>query len=140
MRNILVGIRNVLLWSYDRGSWQYDVLCLSIVAAIFLVPGNYFGDRDRGGGRSEFQTDVKVPLASTSDRGGERGFEIVIGASELGEFVRAGRIAPRSIDLPEAILAFIEKDCNCKASLVLPYEVTRRDSGEIAYRVWYRKQ
>jgi hypothetical protein len=47
MKSILIGIKNVLLWSYERGTWQYDVLCLLIILAVFLVPSKYFGDRDR---------------------------------------------------------------------------------------------
>lgn len=47
MKRLLIGIKSVLLWSYERGTWQYDLLCLLIIAAIFLIPSSYFGDRDR---------------------------------------------------------------------------------------------
>jgi hypothetical protein len=47
MKSVLVGIKNIILWSYARGTWQYDALCLLIVLAVFLVPSRYFGDRDR---------------------------------------------------------------------------------------------
>jgi hypothetical protein len=47
MKPILVAVKNVLLWSHERGSWQYDILCLLIVMTIFVVPSRYFGDRDR---------------------------------------------------------------------------------------------
>jgi len=47
MKTLLIGIKNVLLWSYARGTWQYDVLCILIIAAVFLVPSSFFGDRDR---------------------------------------------------------------------------------------------
>jgi hypothetical protein len=47
MKRLPNGVKNILLWSYERGSWQYDLLCLLIVAAILLLPGRYFGDRDR---------------------------------------------------------------------------------------------
>src|SRR5215470_9782087 len=47
MKSLLVGIKNVLLWSFARGTWQYDALCLMIVLTVFLVPSSYFGDRDR---------------------------------------------------------------------------------------------
>jgi hypothetical protein len=47
MKSMLVGIKNVLLWSYARGTWQYDALCLLIVLTVFLVPSSFFGDRDR---------------------------------------------------------------------------------------------
>jgi len=47
MKSLLVAIKDVLLWNHARGTWQYDVLCLLIVLAVFLVPSRYFGDRDR---------------------------------------------------------------------------------------------
>lgn len=35
-------LKSVLLWSYERGTWQYDVLCLLILAFIFLTPSSWF--------------------------------------------------------------------------------------------------
>lgn len=31
-------IRNVLLWTFGRGTWQYDIMCGLILAFIFLTP------------------------------------------------------------------------------------------------------
>lgn len=39
MKSFLVGIKNVLLWSHARGTWQYDVLCGLIVLTLLLWPG-----------------------------------------------------------------------------------------------------
>lgn len=39
---IVKSVKNVLLWSYERGSWQYDVLCILILAFIFLTPSDWF--------------------------------------------------------------------------------------------------
>src|SRR5262245_29982396 len=47
MKSLLIGLKNILLWSYGRGTWQYDFLCLLIIVTIFVVPSRYFGDRDR---------------------------------------------------------------------------------------------
>lgn len=38
-------IRNAIFWSYDRGSWQYDIICVLILAFIFLIPTRWFHDR-----------------------------------------------------------------------------------------------
>ena len=35
-------LRNILLWTYGRGSWQYDLMCLVILAFIFLTPTSFF--------------------------------------------------------------------------------------------------
>jgi hypothetical protein len=40
MKSFLVGIKNVLLWSYARGTWQYDVLCGLIVLTLIIWPSH----------------------------------------------------------------------------------------------------
>jgi hypothetical protein len=39
------AVKRVVLWSYERGSWQYDILCVLILAFIFLIPGSVFDER-----------------------------------------------------------------------------------------------
>ncbi|MEW6735289.1 MAG: hypothetical protein AB1489_28615 [Acidobacteriota bacterium] len=38
-------IKKIIFWSYERGSWQYDVLCVLILMFIFLVPARVFKER-----------------------------------------------------------------------------------------------
>ncbi len=52
MKSLLIAIKNVILWSHERGTWQYDMLCLLIIGTVFLVPSRYFGDRDRASVKS----------------------------------------------------------------------------------------
>ncbi len=40
----LVVTRSVF-WAYERGSWQYDIIVLVILAFIFLSPRAWFNDR-----------------------------------------------------------------------------------------------
>jgi hypothetical protein len=35
-------IKNILLWPYGRTTWQYDVLCVLILAFVFLTPKSWF--------------------------------------------------------------------------------------------------
>ncbi len=42
----LVAVRSVF-WSYQRGSWQYDLIILVILTFIFLTPTSWFSDRPR---------------------------------------------------------------------------------------------
>jgi len=37
-----MALKNILLWSYERGTWQYDLFCLLILAFIFLTPSSWF--------------------------------------------------------------------------------------------------
>ena len=40
-------MKNIILWSYERGTWQYDVFCLLIIAFIFLTPKSWFEKREK---------------------------------------------------------------------------------------------
>ncbi len=42
---IKLGIKRTVFWAYERGTWQYDLLCLAILAFIFLSPRTWFNDR-----------------------------------------------------------------------------------------------
>lgn len=42
MKIILSTLKKILFWSYERGSWQYDVMCVLILAFIFLSPNRIF--------------------------------------------------------------------------------------------------
>lgn len=36
------ALKRIILWSYGRTTWQYDVLCALILAFIFLTPKTWF--------------------------------------------------------------------------------------------------
>jgi hypothetical protein len=40
-------LKDIILWQYKRGTWQYDVFCLLIVAFIFLTPKSWFDRREQ---------------------------------------------------------------------------------------------
>lgn len=40
------SIKNFVLWRYERGTWQYDIFCLLIIAFIFLTPKAWFEKRE----------------------------------------------------------------------------------------------
>lgn len=39
---MLKALARVLFWTYPRGSWQYDAMCLLILVFIFLTPAWVF--------------------------------------------------------------------------------------------------
>ena len=42
---VLSTLKKILFWSYERGTLQYDVLCVLILAFIFFAPNNVFHKR-----------------------------------------------------------------------------------------------
>jgi hypothetical protein len=45
--NFATALRRFVLWEYTRGSWQYDVMVILILAFIFLTPRAWFRDHPR---------------------------------------------------------------------------------------------
>ena len=41
------GLRRLILWDYQRGVWQYDVICGAILLFIFFSPREWFRDQPR---------------------------------------------------------------------------------------------
>jgi hypothetical protein len=39
---VLSTLKKILFWSYERGSWQYDIMCVLILAFIFSGPNGLF--------------------------------------------------------------------------------------------------
>lgn len=39
------GFRHTVFWAYERGTWQYDLIVIAILAFIFLSPRAWFNDR-----------------------------------------------------------------------------------------------
>ena len=46
MKLLFTTLKKTLFWSYERGSWQYDVMCVLILAFIFLAPNSFFRSTD----------------------------------------------------------------------------------------------
>jgi hypothetical protein len=40
-------MKNFILWNYERGTWQYDIFCLLIIAFVFLTPKAWFEKREK---------------------------------------------------------------------------------------------
>ncbi|MCX6615520.1 MAG: hypothetical protein NTZ98_05400 [Acidobacteria bacterium] len=45
MKKILRGVWGFIFWNYERGTWQYDLMCALILAFIFVTPTRFFRDR-----------------------------------------------------------------------------------------------
>jgi hypothetical protein len=42
---VKAAVARGVFWSYERGTWQYDIIVLAILAFIFLTPRSWFQDR-----------------------------------------------------------------------------------------------
>jgi len=93
---VLRTLKKILFWSYDRGTWQYDIMCVLILAFVFFAPNSSFRNREATAGTQSPGESVFVSnyeLASTGSAGLER--EIAKHLSEkYGYEVTVSRIEP----------------------------------------------
>ena len=45
-------LSRTFFWSYERGTWQYDVAVILILVFVLLTPRNWFHDKPQSGGPS----------------------------------------------------------------------------------------
>jgi hypothetical protein len=81
-------LRPVLFWSYRRGSWQYDLIVVAILAFIFLTPRSFFSDQPRLPKVREVQTlndelGTQVFLVESAAVGDKTGDEITVAVQDL---------------------------------------------------------
>ena len=72
-------MKNFIQWNYERGTWQYDVFCLLIIAFIFLTPKEWFDKRERLATQTArlIVKAVDLPLDEKKNADGEVFYEIV---------------------------------------------------------------
>src|ERR1035437_1125450 len=45
LRKVGLAIYRGFFWTYERGTWQYDIMCFLIVAFILFTPRSWFNDK-----------------------------------------------------------------------------------------------
>lgn len=132
------ALRRTINWSHERGTWQYDLLCLLIIAVIFLTPGSFFGDRDRptptSAGVKASPPPPHPPAEVDASGVVQTDFEV----AELRDFLQS-RNRPDLADFPVEALGFYLREQYNQSVRLLRYE-QYVDSRQTAwYRVWFEK-
>jgi hypothetical protein len=45
MRRLWQGLLRTLFWSYERGSWPYDLMVIAVAAFVLFTPRHWFHDQ-----------------------------------------------------------------------------------------------
>ena len=89
MRNLWRSITSVVFWSYERGSWPYDVMVVTIVIFVLLTPRSWFHDQPKSGAPAA--TTVAALVSSDS---GDQTRTYRIDATMLAPEKRAAKPTP----------------------------------------------
>lgn len=110
-------VRGFLLWQYERGSWQYDVMVALILAFVLLTPSRYFHDQPvygvrlsgdlvrLGADKDGVHYRVSAKLLESYDADPQRAAEQVL-AANLGHSATITRIQP--VRDPEGTVAWYD--------------------------------
>src|ERR1700676_4547580 len=72
MRKLAQVLQRTIFWSYERGSWPYDLMVVVIVAFVFLTPRSWFHDQPE----SSYAASSAVRLMSQDSDGRIRVYRI----------------------------------------------------------------
>ena len=131
MESLVVGIKNISLWSHDRGTWQYDVLCVLIIGTIFLVPSKYFGDRDR----DDLKTVKAKETVLSASKPGETVQEVTV--SDLQDFLTKLNKPELMLNSPQEALSLYLRDKLKQDVRVSKFEPFINPQTRVnGYKVW----
>lgn len=132
MKSIFAGVRDIILWSYERGTWQYDLLCLLIISAIFLVPSKFFGDRDR-----ETVKAVKVAQANDGSSSAAESAETVheVALGDLQNFLQKQNRPELQSNSPQALAFYLRDKLNRDVTILNIESLTNPQGHPVGYRV-----
>jgi hypothetical protein len=133
MRSFWRGIVRAIFWSYDRGSWPYDVLVIAIVIFVLATPRGWFHDRPQSGvGES-----ASVQLVSEDSSSQTRVYRLDAGA--LSPQKRATRPTPELERETHDILGRTVGDLKARTFQVLRIDpVVDGDGAVLHYDVTIR--
>jgi len=64
MRTLWHGFLRTIFWSYERGSWPYDVMVVAILIFVLLTPRKWFNDQPSTTAAAAPQTAASIQLVS----------------------------------------------------------------------------
>ncbi|MFZ0036709.1 MAG: hypothetical protein WAK91_04770 [Candidatus Acidiferrales bacterium] len=130
MRKLWNGIVRTLFWSYDRGSWPYDVMVVAILIFVLLTPRKWFNDQPQSSVAAA-QAGAMIQLVSENDATGTRTYRL--NAAALAPNKRAQKPTPELEEETHEILGRSVEELKGQTFQVLQIDPVRGDDGSVQY-------
>ncbi len=127
MRTFWRGITRTIFWSFERGSWPYDVLVAVILMFVLLTPRSWFHDRPQGNTASN--TSVQL-IAEDSDA---RTRTFRVDAAALSREKRTAKPTPELERETHAILSRTVDDLRDSTFQVVRIDPALARDGSVSY-------
>lgn len=121
------GLVRTIFWSYDRGSWPYDLMVIAIVAFVLFTPRKWFHDRPRSSDAEE----SGVRLVSQNAKNQTRTYQL--DANVLSPDKRSARATPELERETHDILGRNVPDLQDHTFQVLQIDPVRDGNGSVIY-------
>jgi hypothetical protein len=118
-------LKNVIFWSYGRGTLPYDILCALILIFIFATPSSVFQDWPRVNAPQQFQT----------------GHALIQTRDHLGNVVYNVRLPAELMSVEPAVLNqniqwFLEKYLKKHLNIARTQPIYGGDGKIVGFSVW----
>lgn len=127
MRALWRAIVRVFFWSYERGSWPYDVMVIAIVIFVLATPRHWFHDQPQ----STALASSEVQLQSEDALSGTRTYRLA--ADLLPTQKRTPKPTPELERETHDILARNIEDLKGRTFQVRQIDPVRSADGSVAY-------
>lgn len=127
MRSIWRAIGRTFFWSYERGSWPYDVLVALILIFVLATPRSWFHDRPQEGAIAN----SSVQLVDQNPDARTRTYRLQ--ATALSPEKRTSRATPELERETHAILSRTVDDLRDSTFQVAHIEPAVASDGSVSY-------
>lgn len=127
MRRFWQGVVRTIFWSYDRGSWPYDLMVILIVLFVVATPRHWFQDQPQTS--TVTSTSVQVVAQDTSASTETYRLDAKLLAPEK----RATKSTPELERETHDILGRAVEDLKGHTFQVLAINPVRADDGSVLY-------
>jgi hypothetical protein len=125
MRAVWQAFVRTLFWSYERGSWPYDLVVIVIILFVLVTPAKWFHDRPQAGASANSKVQFRSQDLATQTH------TYRLDASLLAPEKRASKATPELERESHDILARTVDDLRDESFQVVRIDPIRAGDGSI---------
>jgi hypothetical protein len=127
MRTLWRGLVRTVFWSYERGTWPYDLMVIAIIVFVLLTPRSWFHDQPQ----SSALASSGVELVSTDAARGTHTYRLE--AKVLPNQKRTTKVTPELERETHDILGRTVDDLKSRTFQVSRIDPVRAQDGSVLY-------
>ena len=131
MQKLWNGIVRTMFWSYERGSWPYDVMVVAILIFVLVTPRKWFNDQPQSTVAAAAPSGAMIQFVSEDAETGTRTYRL--NAAILAPNKRAQKPTPELEEETHEILGRSVEELKGRTFQVIQIDPRRGDDGSMQY-------